>query len=292
MGKVIRFESHPARESVVENPWQKLKDFTSARIALGRCGSSVPTNEWLSFSFDHAKAMDAVHCALDIRKLAQDIAQSSVMTSQIGREPIVVKSKANDRFEYLQRPDFGRELSKESMEVVAEHRQDQHAYDLAFVVADGLSSVAIQRHAVPLLEALLVRLTSQHNAPWRIAPITIVEQGRVAVGDDVAQCLNANMVVVLIGERPGLTSPDSMGMYLTWGAKRGSKDSERNCISNIRPQGLNYSDAAFRASYLLEEARSLKLTGVNLKDRSSMDEQQDGLTLGEQHQSNFLISKQ
>ncbi|OEE87174.1 ethanolamine ammonia-lyase subunit EutC [Vibrio crassostreae] len=288
MGKVVSMAKHSASKLVTQNPWHELKGFTSARIALGRSGNSVPTKELLSFQLDHAQAMDAVHCALDVDSLVELIAQSNSVIQHTSQAPIKAHSKATDRFMYLQRPDLGRELNDVCWnQLQAVLHSESPPFDLAIVVADGLSSIAIQNHANPVIEHLL-SLLGEDEVPWHVAPITVVRQGRVAIGDDVCECLQAKMVVVLIGERPGLTSPDSMGMYLTWQARRGAKDSDRNCISNIRPQGLAYEDACKRAVYLLKEARRLELSGVNLKDRSSIEEE-GGEQLEDKHTGNFLI---
>lgn len=288
MGKVVSMTKHSASKIVTQNPWHELRGFTSARIALGRSGNSVPTEELLSFQLDHAQAMDAVHCALDVDALVEQLAQSNTVVQHTSQPPIKAYSKATDRFMYLQRPDLGRQLSDICWkELQAVHRSESSPYDLAIVVADGLSSIAIQSHAKPVIERLLSML-GEDEVPWNVAPITVVRQGRVALGDDVCECFQAKMVAILIGERPGLTSPDSMGVYLTWQARRGSKDSDRNCISNIRPQGLVYEDACKRAVYLLKEARRLELSGVNLKDRSSIEEE-GGDQLEDKQTSSFLI---
>ncbi len=290
MGKVISISDSSPEKVVTRNPWDKLREFTSARIALGRSGNSVPTDELLSFQLDHAQAMDAVHCSLNVESLVAQLSDSYSILKQTLEPPIVVTSKVTDRFMYLQRPDLGRQLDEFSWQkleaIYTEHNAE---LDLAIVVADGLSSIAIQNHAAPVITRLVSLLSRDDEHQWNLAPIAVVKQGRVAVGDDVAQCFNAKAVLVLIGERPGLTSPDSMGMYLTWGAKRGSKDSDRNCISNVRPQGLNYDDACQRVFYLLKEARRLQLSGVNLKDRSSIEEKSDA-SLEDKHSNNFLIS--
>ncbi|MDP5254679.1 MULTISPECIES: ethanolamine ammonia-lyase subunit EutC [unclassified Vibrio] len=286
------YEVAESSDTVVDNPWQSLRDFTSARIALGRCGNSIPTKQLLAFQLDHAQAMDAVHCPLDDGKLLDALLQDPVIANATLSEPLVVESRVTDRLMYLQRPDLGRQLNEASWQqltqVAAQYRRSP---DLAIVIADGLSSVAIADHALPFLQRLIQTLTTDQTTPWQLAPITIVKQGRVAVGDDVAECLKAKMVLVLIGERPGLSSPDSMGLYLTWGAKRGFKDSQRNCISNIRPEGLNYDDACQRAMYLLLEARKLSLSGIHLKDRSVMSEESES-HLDDKEKGNFLISPQ
>lgn len=291
MGKVVSISDSSSEKVVTQNPWHKLREFTSARIALGRSGNSVPTNELLTFQLDHAQAMDAVHCTLNVDALVAQLSDSYAVLKQALEPPVVVTSKVTDRFMYLQRPDLGRQLDDPSWQKLEAISTEHGAkLDLAIVVADGLSSIAIQNHAVPVITRLVSLLSGDGEHQWNLAPITVVKQGRVAVGDDVGQCFNAKAVLVLIGERPGLTSPDSMGMYLTWGAKRGAKDSERNCISNVRPEGLNYDAACQRAFYLLKEARKLQLSGVDLKDRSSFDEEADA-NLEDKYNSNFLISK-
>lgn len=291
MGKVVSISDGATAKVVTRNPWDKLREFTSARIALGRSGNSVPTDELLSFQLDHALAMDAVHCTLNVDSLVAQLSDSYSILKQTLEPPVVVTSKVTDRFMYLQRPDLGRQLDEASWNTLeAIGKEHNTELDLAIVIADGLSSVAIQNHALPVISRLVSLMSGDEEHQWNLAPIAIVKQGRVAVGDDVGECFNAKAVLVLIGERPGLTSPDSMGMYLTWGAKRGSKDSDRNCISNVRPQGLNYDDACQRAFYLLKEARRLQLSGVNLKDRSAIDEESGG-DLEDKHNNNFLISK-
>ncbi|WP_319534656.1 ethanolamine ammonia-lyase subunit EutC [uncultured Vibrio sp.] len=291
MGKVVSISDGATAKVVTRNPWDKLREFTSARIALGRSGNSVPTDELLSFQLDHAQAMDAVHCSLNVDSLVAQLTDSYSILQQTLEPPVVVTSKVTDRFMYLQRPDLGRQLDEASWNTLEAIGKEHNAeLDLAIVIADGLSSVAIQNHALPVISRLVSLLSGDEEHQWNLAPIAVVKQGRVAVGDDVGECFNAKAVMVLIGERPGLTSPDSMGMYLTWGAKRGSKDSDRNCISNVRPQGLNYDDACQRAFYLLKEARRLQLSGVNLKDRSAIDEENGG-DLEDKHNNNFLISK-
>jgi ethanolamine ammonia-lyase small subunit len=287
MTKVVNI--YKASNSVVTSPWQQLRSLTSARIALGRTGNSIPTDALLSFQLDHAQAMDAVHCALDTQALKRELKQLPQLQSFALGEAQVVESKITDRLMYLQRPDLGRQLSDASWaQLKKQASTSQTQPDLAIVIADGLSSTAIQNHAAPFLERLLQKLDKSKS--WHLAPITIVKQGRVAIADDVAECLNARMALILIGERPGLSSPDSMGLYLTWGAKRGAKDSERNCISNVRPDGLSYEDACQRTLYLLEEARRLHLSGVDLKDRSEIDDESSS-TLNQTNSNNFLINR-
>ncbi|MFC5478696.1 ethanolamine ammonia-lyase subunit EutC [Massilia suwonensis] len=238
------------------DPWQTLRRFTSARIALGHTGISQPTQVQLDFQLAHARARDAVHQALDTASLAQALA-----TAWPG-EPLRLHSAAGNRNVYLQRPDLGRRLDDASRALLGPHAQ---GYDLAIVVADGLSALAIEQNAAPFLAALRPLLPRD---AWTLAPLSIVEQGRVAVGDEVGALLGARMVVVLIGERPGLSSPDSMGLYLTWAPRVGLTDERRNCISNVRPEGLPLQEAANKLHYLLQEARRRQLSGVELKDET------------------------
>lgn len=274
---------------VTDNPWQTLKQFTSARIGLGRAGNSIPTKELLAFQLDHAKAIDAVHKALNVDVLLEQLSASQPICSVVPMKPNVLSSKARDRIDYLQRPDLGRQLSEASWHKLVEHRSESIIeYDLAIVVADGLSSTAIQNHAVPVIERIVTRLAEDTKSNWSIAPLTVVTQGRVAIGDDVGECLKAKITMILIGERPGLTSPDSMGIYMTWNPKRGAKESSRNCISNIRPEGLGYDEASYKAFYLLSESIKRKISGIELKDRSSDAEENDALESSTA--THFLIS--
>ncbi|MGR6874213.1 ethanolamine ammonia-lyase subunit EutC [Pseudomonas sp. HK3] len=253
--------------SVVLNPWQKLKDFTDARIALGRAGSSIPTNEMLKFQLEHAQARDAVHLPLNAKALYENLEHNLNACPQapdlfVSDAPLLVSSCANDRGTYLQRPDLGRKLNQQSCDTLS---QAKGQFDLAICVVDGLSSMAIEKNTQPFLQQLLTILAPNQLS---LAPLVICTQGRVAIGDHVAQLLGAKTVIVLIGERPGLLSPDSMGLYLTFGAHVGCNDAQRNCISNIRPAGLRYESAVVKAKYLLEESQRLGLSGVNLKERS------------------------
>jgi ethanolamine ammonia-lyase small subunit len=252
---------------VVLNPWQKLKEFTDARIALGRAGSSIPTNEMLKFQLEHAQARDAVHLPLDSKKLYEHLKYNlndrpQALDLFASAEPLLVNSCANNRGTYLQRPDFGRKLNDESCKQLV---KEKGQYDLAICVVDGLSSMAIEQNTLPFLNLLLAQISEKRIT---LAPLVICTQGRVAIGDHVAQLMGAKTVIVLIGERPGLLSPDSMGLYLTFDAHVGCNDAQRNCISNIRPAGLRYETAAVKAKYLLNESQRLGLSGVNLKERS------------------------
>ena len=268
---------------VVANPWVALRRFTDARIALGRAGVSLPTQAHLQFQQAHAQARDAVHQALDVPQLAQQLSAAWLPGAP---QPLSLHSAAANRAQYLQRPDWGRLLDADSRSRLQALREGDHSglprpFDLVVVVADGLSALAVQQNAPPFLGALRHTLAVTH---WRIAPLCIVEQGRVAVGDAVGEALGARAVVVLIGERPGLSSPDSMGLYLTWMPRVGLTDAARNCISNVRPAGLSYGAAAAKLAYLLEQARSRQLSGVDLKDDTAPT-----AIVGGQVQNNFLL---
>ena len=253
-----------AQPVVIASPWSGLKRFTDARIALGRAGHSLPTAAHLDFQLAHAQARDAVHLPLDVLDVAQSI-------EALGLPTLRVHSAARDRTTYLQRPDLGRKLDDRSREMLTEwsaSASGTRRCDVAFVVADGLSALAIHKNAAPLLEATVARLQGDAQFSWSIAAVVLVEQGRVALGDEVGELLQAQAVVVLIGERPGLSSPDSMGIYLTWAPRVGCNDSQRNCISNVRAAGLSFESAAAKLHHLLERSRTLGLTGVALKDES------------------------
>ena len=260
------------KSPVIDNPWQALRQFTAARIALGRAGVSLPTAPQLVFQLAHAQARDAVHLALDADTLRTQLLQAGIPGTEACQ---VLDSAAVDRLTYLQRPDLGRRLSDAaraqlSSAVGITQAQEDRIYDLAFVIADGLSSLAIARNAVPFLQAVQQRIAPRN---WTQAPPTIVRQGRVAIGDEIGSLLRTRLVVVMIGERPGLSSPDSMGLYLSWMPRTGMTDAERNCISNVRPEGMRYDEAAGKLDYLLAEAHRRGLTGVGLKDESAGDPQ-------------------
>ncbi|MDR5828790.1 ethanolamine ammonia-lyase subunit EutC [Caballeronia sp. LP006] len=239
------------------NPWDALKRFTNARIALGRTGDSLPTAPLLAFGLAHAQARDAVHQPLDTAALAAELHAA-------GFDTLEAASAAPDRDHYLRRPDLGRALDDASRARLAEHAaRTEAAPDIVFVAADGLSAFAAQRHAAAFLARMRPKLDG-----WKVAPVVIATQARVALGDPIGELLGGRIVVVMIGERPGLSSPDSLGLYVTFAPRPGRHDAERNCISNVRPEGLNYDAAAFKLHWLLNEARRLKLTGVGLKDHS------------------------
>ncbi|WP_022962713.1 ethanolamine ammonia-lyase subunit EutC [Halopseudomonas pelagia] len=269
---------------VVHNPWRQLREFTDARIGLGRTGISLPTNELLAFQLAHARAKDAVHMPLGILQLC---AQLRDIHGLPACAPYQLSSQAPDRTSYLQRPDLGRQLDQTS-QAKLNHRAatGNNSRHLAIVIVDGLSAHAVQQNAAPFLQALCKELSADSQTDWQLSAVCIVEQGRVAIADDIGERLGADAVLVLIGERPGLSSPDSLGLYLTWGPRKGLNDAARNCISNIRPAGQSYTDAAQRTLYLLQEARRLGLSGVKLKDRSESQ-----VIEHQQHKSsNFLTN--
>lgn len=242
-----------------QNPWLQLRNLTSARIALGRTGISMPTGAQLDFQYAHAQARDAVHLPFDREGLSAQLIEQ-------GRDTLLLHSAASDRHTYLQRPDLGRRLNDESTDLLKQHRLDNpDGYDLAIVVADGLSSLAVHRNAIPMLKHIEEQALAEG---WSLSPIVLVSQGRVAVADEVAERLGARMVVILIGERPGLSSPDSLGLYFTYAPKVGLTDAYRNCISNVRLEGLSYTMASHRLLYLMREACRRQLSGVNLKDEA------------------------
>ncbi len=240
------------------DPWFSFARHTPARIALGRTGASLPTEEVLRFSLAHAQARDAVHAPFDAESMAHAIAG-------LGFKVLRAESAATSRDMYLRRPDLGRRLSDESRLRLAEAAGGD--VDLALVVADGLSSTAVHVQAVPFLHALKGEI---EKAGWRVAPVVVAREARVALGDEAGALLRARAVAVLIGERPGLSSPDSLGLYLTFAPRPGRSDAERNCISNVRAEGLSHEAAAFKLAWLLREAFRRGLTGVDLKDESDL----------------------
>ena len=231
---------------VLPDPWAALRAHTPARIALGRAGASLPTKEVLGFGLAHARARDAVHHALDVDRLLKELKDHN---------PLSVRSAAPDRAAYLTRPDLGRKL----------HDKLSGSAEIVVAIEDGLSAVAVQTHAVPLLTELK-RISDR----WQGVPVVVATQGRVALGDEIGERMQAKLVVVLIGERPGLSSPDSLGVYLTYAPRVGRTDAERNCISNVRPQGLGYVEAARRLDWLASAALARGLTGIGLKDDSGL----------------------
>ena len=236
-------------DPVTPDPWEGLRSLTQARIALGRAGAGVPTRRHLEFQMAHARAAKAVHLELDAEALAARL-------RGLGLATLVADSRASDRRAHLTRPDLGRRLSAASRAALGPIE-----CDLALVVGDGLSAPAVEANAEPFLSALLPGLEG-----WTLGPCVVARRARVALGDEVGEALGARMVLVAIGERPGLSAPDGMGVYLTWAPRVGTTDEARNCISNIRPAGQSPAAAARTALWLMREARTRRLTGVTLKD--------------------------
>lgn len=259
------------------NPWQQLRQLTPARIALGRAGTSLPTAAQLDFQLAHAQARDAVHLPFDHTALREALHDRQLPT-------LLLHSAAADRHTYLQRPDLGRRLHEDAARLLDDYAAEHgRGYDLAIVIADGLSSLAVHKHSLPFLDRLLEQVQAEG---WSLAPVTLVEQGRVAVADEVGQRLGAKMTVILIGERPGLSSPDSLGLYFTYAPRVGLNDAYRNCISNVRLAGLSYGMATFRLMYLMREACRRQLSGVDLKDEAEVP------TLDNAGPGNFLLPDQ
>ena len=247
------------RPTVTPDPWAALRAFTGARIALGRAGGSLPTAEVLAFAMAHAAARDAVWSSLDVDRLAADLAP-------LGLPLLRLASAAPDRATYLRRPDLGRRLGEASRApLLAAAPPD--GCDLALMVADGLSATAAQRHAPALLAALVPRLRA---AGLSLGPLSAVRQGRVALEDEIGAALGARAALIVLGERPGLSSPDSLGCYLVHGPRPGRTDAERNCVSNVRPEGLPVAAAADLLAWLIAEALRRGLSGVALKDERDL----------------------
>lgn len=241
----------------ISDPWESLKEFTAARIALGRVGDSIPLRKELEFKLAHAHARDAVYSELNTEVLLDAL--------KVHRMPVIqVHSRAENRQQYLQRPDLGRIPDASSMQILADHSAP---CDVCLILADGLSANAINENAIPLLHALIPLLKAME---YRLSPLCIAEQARVAIADHIASGLQAKLSVILIGERPGLSSADSIGAYLTYAPAPGLTDESRNCISNIRGEGLGTKPAAEKILYLVQEAFRLKLSGVNLKDNAGL----------------------
>ena len=240
--------------TVTQDPWTNLRQFTEARIALGRCGVSPPLEANLEFKLAHAQARDAIYCEFDKAGLEQALA---------GLKTVLLKSDAETRHEYLTRPDKGRKLHSESLDLLKNLDVPSDGYDICLIIADGLSSRAIHESAAKFV-AQFIDISGK--TPLKVAPICIVENARVAIADEIGQALKTKVSVILIGERPGLSSPNSMGIYLTYDPRPGKTDESRNCISNVRPGGLSIESGLQKLSYLIETALSLKLSGVMLKD--------------------------
>jgi ethanolamine ammonia-lyase small subunit len=233
------------------DPWERLRLATRARIGLGRSGDALPTDALLDFQAAHARARDAVHASVDFGPIERTF---------IRHPTVKLHSAAGDRAVYLRRPDLGRRLDSDSRERLRPHGQ-AGGRDIVFVVADGLSAAAVTAHAAPVLSYCLARLSG-----FAVAPVICVEQARVAIADEIGEAVGAQLSVILIGERPGLSVADSLGLYLTWDPRVGRSDSERNCISNIHAAGLTYARAGDTAIWLINAAFKGRLTGVNLKE--------------------------
>jgi len=236
-------------------PLEALRELTPARVGLGRSGASLPTDALLAFTLDHARARDAVHAALDARHLVAGLAGLGL---QVGE----VSSQARNRRDYLRRPDLGRMLDADSRRAL---EQQSGANEVVIVVGDGLSPAAVNVHAVELVRHLAPRLT---EVGIQVGHVAVASGARVALGDEIGAVLGARMVVMLIGERPGLSAPDSLGAYLTFAPRIGLTDEKRNCVSNIHGAGLSYDDAAFKIVWLVREGIARGITGVALKDES------------------------
>ncbi len=241
------------------DPWQTLRRFTDARIALGRTGHALPAAEVLRFQLAHAQARDAVGQPVDFAPLEAGL-------RGLGYAVTTLHSQAGDRATYLKRPDWGRLLDPSSQRQLVESGAGSNRPEVVWVIGDGLSAFAVERHAVPVMEQAAPRLAAAGIA---VHPtVFLARQARVALGDEIGAALNARLVIMLIGERPGLSSPDSLGIYLTFEPRHGRQNAERNCISNVRPAGLSYQQAAVKVTWLAREALRLGLTGVGLKDGS------------------------
>jgi ethanolamine ammonia-lyase small subunit len=244
-------------DAVTPSPWRDWRQATPARLALGRAGAGMPTDEVLRFGWAHAMARDAIHAALDTQAL------EDALRAQ-GWDTMRVRSRVEDLATYLRRPDLGRQLHPD--DALRLRSLAGPAKDVCIAIGDGLSSLGIERHAVPLLTAL----RALWPAGLSLTPVVIASQARVALADEIAEDLGARLSVILIGERPGLSSPDSLGIYITHTPRRGCRDAERNCISNVRPEGLGYEAAAFKLGWLVRESLRRGLTGIGLKDESHL----------------------
>lgn len=282
-------ENTPAQS----DSWVSLKSLTDARIGLGRAGVSIPTRAQLQFNLDHALARDAVNIPLNMEQLQAQLAPHTTT--------LRLHSRATERREYLQRPDLGRRLNQDSVVTLQNYVLQKYALhqtdspDVALVLVDGLSSTGVQQHGSDLCVAIKAACKT---AGLQVSPVCLVQQGRVAIGDEVGQRLHAKTTVLIVGERPGLSSPDSVGIYYTYGPKMGLHDASRNCISNIRPGGLSIAKATDKILWLIQESLKLKLSGVDLKDTSEIVHRSDALAADPlpretiEHAGNFLLPRQ
>ncbi|WP_424627095.1 ethanolamine ammonia-lyase subunit EutC [Bradyrhizobium sp. SYSU BS000235] len=233
-----------------------LRRLTPARVALGRSGASVPTDALLNFTLDHARARDAVHTPFDAAAIIDGL-------TALELQPVAVRSEATDRKTYLRRPDLGRQLDAQSRNALS--ALNNAPCDLAILIGDGLSSAAVHLHGLELARRLAIKFA---GLGMTLGPVVVASGARVALADEMGQLLNARMSVMLIGERPGLSAPDSLGCYVTYGPRPGLTDAERNCVSNIHAAGLSYDEAAFKIGWLVREGLERKISGVSLKDES------------------------
>ncbi|SMF94680.1 Ethanolamine ammonia-lyase light chain [Methylomagnum ishizawai] len=238
-----------------DDAWEPLRRFTQARIGLGRAGHALPTGALLDFQLAHARARDAVHLPWNIEGFAAAV-------RALGSKCLILETPVTDRGEYLRRPDLGRRLTESARARLAAGTGPD--IDIALIVTNGLSSTAVEAHGIPLLRAILERY---HALGLKPGPVCVVGNGRVAVSDAIGAALKARLAVIVVGERPGLSAADSLGIYLTYGPRPGTTDAGRNCLSNIRPpEGLDYATAAAKLAYLTVEALRRGLSGVDLKD--------------------------
>jgi ethanolamine ammonia-lyase small subunit len=251
-------EINPGEVVQEDDSLEQLKQFTLARIGIGRAGVSIPIKQSLELKLAHANARDAVYSELDTDKILSDLKQFEMPV-------LLLHSQAAYREMYLQRPDLGRQLDEKSVVMLKDYSDNKT--DIAIIIADGLSATAVNHHAANLLKVMIPQLRS---AGLKLGPVTMVKQGRVAVADDIGSHLKAKLSLILIGERPGLSSADSMGCYITYSPKIGLTDESRNCISNIRPHGLTFKHASKKILYLVLEAFRRKLSGVGLKDNAGL----------------------
>jgi ethanolamine ammonia-lyase small subunit len=233
-----------------------LRKLTPARVGLGRAGASLPTTALLAFTLDHARARDAVHAAFDAQVLISAL-------GDLGLDAVNVRSRADNRADYLRRPDLGRRLDQASQQVLVS--KTGGVGQLALVIGDGLSPTAVHAHAIELVRGLIAQLAA---SGIKLAGVAVATGARVALGDEIGAILGARMVVMLIGERPGLSAPDSLGAYLTFAPRVGMSDAERNCVSNIHRAGLSYDEAAYKIAWLVRQGLAREVTGVALKDES------------------------
>ncbi len=242
--------------SFTPDPWSDLRRFTTARIALGRAGGSVPTHELLAFQMHHARAVDAVYTEFDRESLAEELGAEGINS-------ILLDTRVGTREEYLQRPDYGRRLSGASRERLERMAASEEPREVVLAVVDGLSATAVHRNALAVVSGLYKSLSRSGHS---VATVPLVRYGRVALQDEIASIMKADLVVSLIGERPGLGSPDSLGAYLVFNPRIGNTDANRNCVSNIRPEGLPWDAAIETLHWLITESLRRKISGIELKD--------------------------